>query len=268
MSQIWAISVLNVKSSLRYKLSFALTFVNPLINVLFPLFLMTFLFTGNIISPGTSIGVFKSENYISLILLGTSGSFAGGFFGIYDGKFQLEKTYKTLPALIIAPMNRFNLLLGLFLSHLVLILTPFTVIFVLNYIISPTRPTIAAILLILLVCFLYALTQAGIGIFVGALGISRNNWRTLFLFFFRFVIMFNCVTFPKEIFPEIIHPIIDLNPFYHFFELNRSLWVFSDIFYGVNLFHFLIVIICGILSPIIGIILFNKIYEKYGIEGM
>ncbi len=266
--QIFAISRLHIKGSLRYKVSFIMSLINPLISLLFPLFLFGFIFSGSIISEGQSIGVFKAENYFSLILLGTCGSMAGGFYGIYDSKFRTEKAWRTLPALIIAPFNRLNLLLGVFIGHLILILFPFSGILIINLIISPEIPSLGSLLFILLILLFYALTQSGIGIFLGILAVSKQNWNTLFRFGFRMVTIFNCVTFPKEIFPEFLHPIINLNPFYHFFELNRFIWVFNDIFYPGNGIHFLIVIICVIISPIIGIILFNKIYTKYGIEGI
>jgi len=266
--QIWAISKLNLKKSLRFKLTFVMRFINPLLALIIPLFIMGFIFSGGIISSGVSIGVFGAENYISLILLGTCGTMVGGFWSIYDQQFREEKVYKTLPALIIAPFNRFNLLLGIFLSHLILILFPFSTIFILNLILSPNIPSIGSLLVILLTFFLYALTLSGLGLVLGVLAISRQNWRTIFSLGYRIIVMFNCVTFPKEIFPEILGKFIDLNPFFHFFELNRYIWVFDNIFYPGNGIHFLIIIICAIISPIIGIILFNQIYSKYGIEGV
>jgi len=120
---------------------------------------------------------------------------------------------------------------------------------------------------VILVYILYALAISGLGLVLGALAISRENWVSLFSTGYRLVTLFNCVTYPKEIFPEFIHPIIDLNPFFHFFELNRNLWVFNNIFYPTNGIHFLVVIIFPVASLIIGIVLFNKIYKRFGIEG-
>lgn len=266
--QIWAINKLNIKRSLRFKVSFSMTFINPILSVIIPLFIMGFLFSGNIIQEGGSIGVFRAENYISLIFLGTCGGVASSFYGIYTSRFSQEKSWRTLPALIIAPLNRFNLLLGIFLSHLILMLIPFFTIFILNIIISSIVPSIGSLLIILLIFFLYALTLSGVGLFMGVLAISKENWRTLFSVGYGILIIFNCVTFPKEIFPIEIQPIIDLNPFYHFFELIRMVWVFDDILYFGNTIHILVVVISSIMSPIIGIILFNKIYKMYGIEGI
>ena len=264
--KIWEISRINIKIKLRFKASLILGFISPLIATFLPLFLMGYIFSNNINQIG-SIGVFNADNYISLILLGVCGSLLNGLFLIYQSSFVREKNWRTLPALIISPSNRLSLLLGILLSYLIINSIPFFVVFVINLIVSPIIPSIGSLSLILLVFLLYSLTLSGLGLILGVFSISKQNWQTLFLVGYQIVILFNCVTYPKEIFPESIHFIIDLNPFYHFFETNRLLWVYDNPFYSEIGVHFLIVVILAILSPIIGIILFNKIYNKFGIEG-
>jgi len=266
--QIWAITRLDVKRTLRYRFTFLMNIINPIISLIFPLIIFGFIFSGTLFGEGVNIGVFSAENYVSLILLGTCGGLYTGFFHIYDAKFRDEKTYRTLPALIIAPFNRINLLFGIFLTNFILTLVPFLTIFILNIVVSSQVPSIGSMLFIFLIFLAFALTESGFGLVLGILGISRNNWRTLFLIGYRMVSLFNCQTFPKEIFPEILHPIINLNPFYHFFELIRIVWVFDTVAYPGNDIHLLVIIIFVIISPIIGIIVFNKIFSIYGIEGV
>lgn len=264
--QIGAICRLTLKMRTRFKFNLVIGIISSLISILFPIFLFSFLF-GNMLA-GRSVGVFSAENYVNLIFLGFCGGQFSSFFGIYPVRFRAEKKRETLPALIVAPLNRLNLLSGIFISHLIMILPVFSVIFTLNILFSPVYPSIGIILLILLIYFLYGFSLAGIGLVLGVLVISKQNLTKIFTFIYSMITIFNCVTFPKEIFPEALQPIVELNPFYHVFELVRNLWVFGDVFYQGNLVHFGVIIPMAIFSPIVGIYLFNKIYDRYGIKGV
>ena len=125
------------------------------------------------------------------------------------------------------------------------------------------------ILLVFLLYFFLLLLLCGIGIVMGVFAISNENIWALLRFSMGWFFWFSCMTYPFQIFPPFIQVIINLNPFYHIFNILRVAWVTNDVLSVINSYfvEFLIFLIPSIVLPIIGIFVFNKVYEKYGIVG-
>jgi ABC-type polysaccharide/polyol phosphate export permease len=261
-SQIIALTEKNVKLQLRYKLGLIASFITTIISILMPLIIM-----GNLFETRTEIGPWTQTNFIVYQFIAYNIILLKDIITIFPNQFRNEKYWKTLTALIIGPFNRVNLLLGVFLSRLITISIPFTVFFVLGIIFQPI--SIFSVFIILGIFFLIALIFSGIGLTLGIFAISNENiWKILQLLLF-FVFWFSCVTYPFEIFPDFIQKIISLNPLYYLFDILRICWIQNNIFITIGLypFHFIILILSSIILPYVGVILFNRIYKKYGITG-
>jgi ABC-type polysaccharide/polyol phosphate export permease len=144
---------------------------------------------------------------------------------------------------------------------------PFTFFLILGCIFQPI--SIGTIISVLIVYFLIALIFSGIGLILGIFAISNENIWNILQFLLLFVYWFSCITYPFEIFPEIIQNIMVLNPLYYIFDFLRLTWI-QDV--GLNLIiiyplHFTFLLGTAILIPVIGVILFNVVYKKYGITG-
>jgi len=182
-------------------------------------------------------------------------------------QLRIEKFWKTLPIIIIAPFNRFNLLLGIFFSQIILISVPFIIFSIICYIYYPI--SFLTIILIIIIFFLIALIFSGIGLLIGIFAISNENvWKAL-SFIVSLIFWVSCVTYPFNIFPEFIQQIINLNPLYYIFDLLRLTWIYNDVLLTITLLslNFIILIACSIIIPCLGVIIFNLIYKKYGIVG-
>jgi ABC-type polysaccharide/polyol phosphate export permease len=261
-SQVIALTEKNIKLQLRYKLGLILSYITHIITIFTPLIIM-----GNIFALRTSVGLWTSNNFVLYQFIAYNIMLLSGITNVFAGQFRMEKYWKTLPALIIGPFNRFNLLFGIFLSQLAMISFPFILFFILGCIFNPI--SLLTIIFVIIIFFLIALIFSGIGLVLGVFAISNENTWNFLNFALLFVYWFSCITYPFEIFPAFIQNIIVLNPLYYIFDLLRLTWI-SDMGFNIILIyptHFLFLVITAIVLPIIGVAAFNLVYKKYGITG-
>ncbi|MFX1384258.1 MAG: ABC transporter permease [Promethearchaeota archaeon] len=260
--QIFAITEKNMKAALRFKFSLIFSYFYPIIGLVLPMIILNQFFEYNIhFSPWTA------QNYLVFIFLAYDISLLSRIYTVFSNEFKTEKYWRTLQALIIAPFNRFNLLFGIFLASLIQVCIPFSIFLIICYLYY--HISIITLGLILLIFFLIALVFSGIGLFLGVLAISKENYLPIAIFLMTLVIWTSCVTYPYQIFPNIIQQVINLNPFYYIFDVLRLAWIQDNIIltfstYGSNL---LILFASSIITPLLGVYLFNIIYKKYGIVG-
>ncbi len=262
LSQIIALTEKNVKLSLRYKIGLVIGYINQIIAIFMPLIIMQ-----NIFDFRSTIGFWTSGNFILYQFIAHNISHMSGITGRFPGQFRAEKFWKTLPALIVGPFNRFNLLFGIFFSHMVMIFIPFSIFFIWGIIIEPI--SITTILFIILQYFLIALIFSGVGLIFGIFAISNENIWQVLSFLLMFVFWFSCISYPFELFPRFIQNIIDLNPLYYIFDFLRITWIQNNVIMTIYSYsiHFITLIATSIILPFIGVFLFNLVYKKYGITG-
>ncbi|MFX0035965.1 MAG: ABC transporter permease [Candidatus Hermodarchaeota archaeon] len=262
ISQILALTEKNIKLSLRYKLGLVLSYINHIIAIFTPLIIMY-----NIFDFRVNIGFWTNQNFILYQFIAYNIMLISGIVNTFPSQFLGEKYWKTLPALIIGPFNRFNLLFGIFFSHLAIISFPFILFFILGMIWEPI--SIITIIFVISIFFLIALIFSGIGLILGVFAISNENVWNVLSFLLLFVFWFSCITYPFEIFPEFIQRIINLNPLYYIFDFLRITWIQDNLIITIENypFHFIILIGTSIILPLIGVFLFNLVYKKYGITG-
>ena len=173
LSQILALTEKNIKLRLRYKLGLIISYITYLVSIFTPLIVM-----GNLFQFRTDIGPWTSNNFLLYQFIAYNIMLLSGITEIFPGQFRNEKYWKTLPALIIGPFNRFNLLFGIFFSHVIMISIPFTVFLILSYIIYPI--SVFTLIVVLLIFFIIALVFSGIGLIMGVFAISNENiWNLL-----------------------------------------------------------------------------------------
>ncbi|MFX1258135.1 MAG: hypothetical protein ACFFAN_09765 [Promethearchaeota archaeon] len=263
--QIRAILDKEIKLETRFKGKFLLGYFSLLIRFIMPYIILRKLLE---VSLDRSLGIWTADNYLLFLLVGFEFVFMKRLIRVYSVRFQHEKYWKTLPAVLISPINKFNLLIGIFLSQLIFISIPMGLIITIMIILFPIDiiSIIVAILILILSCFFLAC----IGMAVGALSISLESLWIFFDFFFGFILIFSCYNYPKEVFPIYLQPLIIFNPFFYFWDIIRYIWLFGLEFTLFNpdfTVHFIVISSCAILGPTIGIPAFNYIYKKYGIVG-
>jgi len=260
--QIIALTELKIKLRLRFKFSLVLNYINPLITIIIPLIIMGAFFKFNEkFGPWTQVNyfIFMFMAYNIILLRGTVDQFLAQIY--------LEKYWKTLTALMIAPFNRINLLFGVFISQLIVISIPFTVFLILCYIVYPI--SVITVIIVLIIYFLIALIFSGIGILIGVFVITNENILVILRFLFNLMFWFSCIVYPFEVFPEVVQNLISLNPLYYIFDFLRVVWIENDFIYSINnhKMSFVLLILSAIFIPILSVIIFNEIYKKFGISG-
>ncbi len=260
--QIVAITEKNLKFNLRFKSNIIMNYLIPMISIVIPLIVM-----GQIFQFRDTVGPWSEKNFIIYQLIAYNLTLSRVMITSFPIIFDQEKYWETLPALMIAPFRRINLVFGIFFSNLIIITIPFAFIIFLSYFIYPI--TFLTLLFVFGLYFLIALIFSGIGIIIGVFAISKEGVIGILKFLIALIFWFSCLSFPFYIFPEILRNVIALNPLFHIFEALRLTWIENNVLLSITShpFSFLTIILGAIFLPLIGVIIFNKIYKKYGIVG-
>ncbi len=261
-SRIFTIAEKNVKVQLRFKFNLIYSIIFPFLPIIMSIIVLMRFFTS-----GITLGLWDDTNYLIFLFTAFNIELLRRIVSNFPIEFRQEKFWKTLPALMIAPFNKIHLLLGIFLSHLIIIAIPFVVFLLLTYLISPIAPI--TIIFIIFIYLLIDLIFSGIGLFLSVFAISEENYWRIFSIGLQLVFYISCITYPFEVFPEVLQPIILLNPFYYIFDILRITWLENNILLTITThpFQFTILIGMAIFVPIISIYVFNKVYDKFGIVG-
>lgn len=266
LRKTFAIAERNIWFEIRFKSKFIQGYISPITN-----FVIFFIIFGTIFSVNANynFGYWNSNNYALFLLIGYIIQQIKSIVNKYDILFMREKFWKTLQGLLVAPFHRFNLLIGIVLSELILASIPIIVVFIIAYIFFPI--SIIQIIIFLLVLFSISIIFGSIGIFIGVFSISNESIAKFLSFSMRIIFAFSCVSYPLKIFPEIIQIFIVINPLFYLFDLLRLIW-FSGINFGYAIsylspIHIIILLSLVLVGPVIAIKLFNEVYKKLGITG-
>ena len=104
----------------RFKYRTMLNYFAPVITILMPIIILGRFFQNNV-----NFGPWTSQNYMIFIFIGYNILLLRGMINYIPLHLQQEQYWKTLPALIIAPFNRYYLLFGYFISEVSLLSLPF-----------------------------------------------------------------------------------------------------------------------------------------------
>ncbi|MFX1308522.1 MAG: ABC transporter permease [Promethearchaeota archaeon] len=257
-----AITEKNIHMNFRFKYTTIVGYLNVLVSVLMPVIIF-----GQFFSIRGDIGPWNAQNYMVFILVGYTILLLRRMIKEVPRQLMYEKFFKTLPALIIAPFNRFYLLFGYFISELVMILPPVICVIIVTYILYPI--SIFTLIFAILLFFGIAMTFAGIGFMIGVFAISNESILAIFGFFINLIIWASCVTYPYELFPSQVQFFIDFNPIFHMIHFLRLIWIENNIILTIVIHPLETVILLGslIIFPTLGVINFNYIYKKLGATG-
>lgn len=263
-SQILAITEKNIKLTLRYKLTLVFSFIVPIISILMPIIILNSFFN---LDENINFGPWNKENFYIFQITAYNITLLTKIVVEIPNHLRLEKFWQTLPGLIIAPFNRINLLLGIFLGHLVVISIPFVMFIIIGFIFFPI--SFYTLMFILFIYMLLALVFSGIGLLIGIFAISNENIWRLLSFGFIIILWFTCITYPFEMFPGIVKDFIRLNPLYYLIDFLRIAWLNDNVILTISLYpiNFILIICLALFIPYLGVIIFNKVYRKFGIVG-
>ena len=250
----------------RFKFSFIQNLITPFLQMLVIFFIFGVIYA---VDDQYVFGYWTSSNFTLFLLIGFSIQYINPLIDKFQRGLQNEKYWKTLQALLIAPLNRFVIIFGIAFAHLIVYSLPIVFIMVLAFIVSPIP--IYIFFLVLLVYFSIILTFGAIGLLLGAFVISNENVSSTASLFMKILFWLSCVTYPLFIFPEFVRFFILLNPLYYFFDLLRLTWLLGvDPEFALSFItptHLIVVISFTVLTPIICTYLFDKTFKKYGIKG-
>jgi len=168
-SSIFTIAEKNVKIQLRFKFNLVYSIISPFLPISMSLIVLLRFFVADVTS-----GQWDGTNYLIFLFTAFNIELLRRIIQDFPDDFRLEKYWKTLPALMIAPFNKLHLLFGIFLSHLIIIAIPFVVFFLLTYMKSPI--SIFTIVFIIIIYLLIDLIFSGIGLFLAVFAISKENY--------------------------------------------------------------------------------------------
>ena len=264
--QIWikisAIAGKNLKMQLRYKQGLFLSYLSPLISIIMPIIILGKFFQFNV-----EFGPWNAQNYIIFILMGYIITLLRRIIDNVPHNLMLEKYWKTLPNLIIAPFNPYYLLGGILLSEVIIISVPMCIILIIAYIFVP----ISFFTFLALICVLLGISLifTGISLIVGIFAVSNEGIMSILNFIIMLIFLAGCITYPFQIFPKSLQIFINLNPIYYIIDFVRLIWIEDDFLYtfSTHTTHLTIFIFFLLSSPVVGVFLYNYIFKKLGISG-
>jgi ABC-type polysaccharide/polyol phosphate export permease len=239
----------------------AVASISPIITIIMPIIVLNRFF-----SLETEFGPWNSSNYIIFIFIGYNIMLMRRIIPRITHQLTLEKYWKTIPALITAPFNRFYLLAGYILSELFVVSFAFITLFIIAFILYPI--SFITLTVIMFMFFSITLIFVGISLSIGIFALSNEGIMAILNFIISLIFWASCITYPFELFPPQIQNIIRLNPIYYFIDVIRLTWIGDNIFLTLPSypFHFLIFGISLVAFPIAGVFIFNRIYQKYGVS--
>ena len=259
--QIFAIAEKELKLSLRFKYGYILKeLINPLKFLIFFGLLYSSFFT----IGAKNLGGVTKENFISFLLIGALiYGFFSSAFNTVSYRFTLEKFWQTIQALLIAPLNMLRVLIGITISEMVRVSVVFLIFLLIINLLSPIK--ILYLLIGIVIIFLILIGTLGVAFIGGAFALSNENFIPLFTYFIWGWTFFSCFYYPITVIPSMIRPLAYINPVYHGVTLIRELWVSGSSDFFVLRFSF--VLLFAVITPLIGVLIFNKIIKKVGITG-
>ena len=266
IKQIKAFVERNLYLEFRFKLSIFTRYFNPFIQILMPLIIFNVIFT---IREDYQFGYWTGANFVLFLFIAFCVQFLRKIVLNFPYLFNREKYWKTLQALMVAPVNRYVLLFGFLIAEIILVSIPFIAFFIIAYILFPIN--IFYLILVILSFLSISVLFGCLGLILGILVITKEGIYSVFELGLTLLFWLSCLSYPLQIFPEIIRPIILLNPIYYFIDLIRIVWLMGIDFESAIAFltpiHLIVVIGGTIILPIFSVYLFNTFYDKFGISG-
>jgi len=266
IKQINALVERNIYLELRYKLSIVTSNFAPFIRILMPLIVFNVIF---IIREDYQFGYWTGQTYVLFLFIAFCIQFLRKIVDNFIQLFNRERYWKTLQALMVAPINKYVLLFGFLISELLLLSIPFIIFFIIAYILFPIN--IFNLFLVILGFISLAIIFGCIGLITGILIITKEGVYNLFHLGLLIVFWMSCISYPLQIFPEFIQSLILLNPIYYCIDIIRILWLMGfnyDLAISfLTPLHIVIVLAGTIAMPIFSVYLFNTFYDKFGISG-
>jgi len=266
IKQISALVERNIYLELRFKLLIFVRYFTPFIQILMPLIIFNVIFT---IREDYQFGYWTGLNFILFLFIAFCVQFLRKIVNNFSDLFNREKYWKTLQALMVAPVNRYILLFGFLISEIILLSIPFILFFIIAYILFPI--SIFYLFLVVLSFIALAILFGCLGLILGILIITKEGIYSVFNFGLTLLFWLSCMSYPLQVFPEIIQSIILLNPIYYFIDTIRIFWLMG-LNYNLAItfltpIHIIVVVGGTIILPIFSVYLFNTFYDKFGISG-
>ena len=266
LKKVTAITQRNLLFETRFKLTFIQNLITPLVQMIIFFIIFGTIFT---INKDYIFGYWGIQNYLIFLLLGFSIQYLRPIASRFARSLQNEKYWKTLQAILIAPINRFLLILGIVIEHLIAYSLPILILLFIAFIIYPI--SFEFLILVILIYMCIVLTFGGIGLLIGVFTITNENVASVSSLVLQVIFWLSCITYPLEIFPEPLRFFIKLNPLFYYFDLLRLVWLlgidYNTAIKFITLTHILVVIIFTISILALSVYFFDKIFNKYGITG-
>ena len=168
IKQINALVERNLYLEIRFKTLIFTRYFTPFIQILMPLIIFNVIFT---IREDYLFGYWNGLNFILFLFIAFCVQFLRKIVFNFSQLFNREKYWKTLQALMVAPVNRYVLLFGFLIAEMILVSIPFIVFFIIAYIIFPIN--IFSLFLVILSFLSISILFGCLGLILGILIITK-----------------------------------------------------------------------------------------------
>jgi ABC-type polysaccharide/polyol phosphate export permease len=259
MKQVFSVAVKNFKTDSRFKFNYvANTFGPALMN--FGLFAT--IFYGVFSSGAGTLSEVNGQNFIAFTIVGALASTLFNLgFASFTNRFQAEKYWETMYAMLASPLSPWAILLGTSLSDLVRFSGVVTFFLVFAYAVWPV-PAAAVLESVLLLLLLY-LIVAGFSLIRGVLLLVNENYDPFVQYGILATSYVSCFYFPQSFLPPVLQNFALINPIYFVVYNLRAVWLGLP----VQPLFLLFSVVAGVIGPIIGTYAFRAVWRNHDISG-
>lgn len=262
LKHTFAIAEKELSLEMRFKINFIARFLeDPIINAVW----FGVLYYGFFSFGATSIGSINQKTFVPHLVLGAlvNSLLLSGLDGI-SRRFFNEKYWQTIQALLVAPVSKFALILGVGIAEFVRMSLVVTVMLSMAYIVIPT--SMLVVFLTVAIILLLFVGVLGLGLMKGTVALSNENYLFLFHYLYWGIGGLACFYYPIDALPSFLRFFVNLNPIYHGVALIQGMWI-QGISLNLFIIHMPWVVLFAVLTPMLAIQVFNTVWRRIGIQG-
>jgi ABC-type polysaccharide/polyol phosphate export permease len=259
LQQVIAVAKKNFHADTRFKFNYISgSFVPAVMN----LGLFGTVFYGFLRSNSGGLSELNGQNFVAFtILAALSASLFAVAFTSFARRFQAEKYWQTMYAILASPLNSWALLLGTSMAELVQFSTIAAIFLALAYAFWPVQ---AAIILesVGLLLLLY-LMVSGFSLIRGVLLLVNENYDPILQYAMIITSYLSCFYFPESFLPSFVQGFAEVNPIYFVVYNLRAVWLglpFQQL-------YLLYALVAAIVSPLVGTYFFRRVWRNHDISG-
>lgn len=260
---LWAFVIKDLRNRFRFRVAVLSGFFHPVLTMISFLVVYASVFMA---SDTNSLGFVDRSNYVAYLL---TGFLAYSIFSLCWGRTSLggDKVMLTLEGMLIAPVSRYFILMGKAVQAAMEIMVTIAIFIIMILMIHPVV-NLGPLVVGGLALFLLFVILISFDFLVSALEVAHEGWAEIIRTYMpRALLILGAVYFPSTVIPNILKPLVYINPLFQATNLFRLAFnVPAELPWG-QVVPFVYMLVLAIALPIVAVSILELIMKRWGIKG-